>query len=99
MELKHLELCELLVRGTRWCYWECAMFATVTSTKIGNYDEYVHLADSMPFWNVVSQLSAEDCEQRMKEVPLWKLAPDRKSIFRAFVAKSFAEGELLIVLM
>jgi hypothetical protein len=35
----------------------------------------------------------------MKGIPLWELAPDRKSIFRTFVAKSFAEGELLIVLI
>lgn len=35
----------------------------------------------------------------MKGIPLWELAPDRKSIFRTFVAKSFAEGELLIVLV
>lgn len=45
----------------------------------------------------VLQLSEEECEQRMKEFPLWELAPDSRSISRTFVAKNFAEGELMLV--
>jgi pterin-4a-carbinolamine dehydratase len=45
----------------------------------------------------VLQLSEGECQQRIKEFPLWELAPDSRSMSRTFVAKSFAEGELMLV--
>jgi pterin-4a-carbinolamine dehydratase len=44
----------------------------------------------------MTQLTEKELEQKVKEAPLWELSPDRKSIFRTFVAKNFAEGMVIL---
>lgn len=39
------------------------------------------------------QISEGECQQRMKDFPLWDLAPDERSISRTLVGKDCGEGE------